>query len=390
MKLLICTALMIGATTLIEHTFGADRLPTDWSDVAANWEQRASTLPRIKVTYSQSTWLATGTTPRVIEQDGTGPAYGYNETDVEMHLRTTLAIDAQRWHQQSEGETWDSSIPGGVVQRLSVEAFDLNNTKPVVYQITEGEPSFHTRRGWDHASDSTFGRLRYVFSPWALIYWPFRFIDPAVWTPHGLLVPVETADRVHLFQQAFTSQKESDSIRSLTIDTDRDWRVVRYQQRNERCQIEYAEYEPHGWWPQNWTSTIRKQDDSGVEQETHCVIEAIDFGVAVSDNEYIANFPPGTVVSDVGNELRYVRADGTTREITPGEIASQIPYERLESTAAGEFDVNSYDFPAAKGPGWQLYVTCILLGLAIVVAASQYHFSRHRSDGSTSTPSTEV
>ncbi|MEZ6033467.1 MAG: hypothetical protein R3C17_10265 [Planctomycetaceae bacterium] len=381
MKIVLIEALLLAVAACNHQILLAGGEPASWSDIEAKWQQKIKAMPRMRVSYSQTTFMAAHTMSRSVMKDGMPTGFVVHDRDVELKSNATLAIDPREWRLEIDGELWDTGFPSGVVRRNWVQAYSFDDEQTLSYQVTEGPPSFLTRLGW--IDNSAIADLQAELVPWSLLYWPLLehvgLADPKVWVPDGGLVRVEAEGGAKLFRQTLRSKSDATRFQKFTINANIDWNVVSYDNGAVQWEIGYVRHGDEGWLPSKWTSTFRKSDDSGIAEECRGVVNNIQTGDSVHDSEFATIFPPGTVVRDQSGVSIFVRADGTRRIITDGELQSGVTYDQLESTTSGELDLIQRNASANMETSWPIYLVSSALLFYFVFRVANYFIRKHRS-----------
>lgn len=383
MKILLIEALLLAVAACNHQILLAEGEPESWSDVEAKWQQKVKAMPRMRVSYSQTTFMAANTMSRSVMKDGEPTRLVVHDRDVELESNATLAIDPLEWRLEIDGEFCDNSSPTGVVRKNWVQASSFDDEQTLSYQVTEGPPSFLTRQGWIANSAAAVADSQAELVPWSLLYWPLLehigLADPNEWGPDGELVRVKADGGAKLFRQTLRSKSDATRFRKFTTDASMDWNVVSYDNGATQWEIGYVRHGDEGWLPSKWTYTERKSDASGIAAESRCVVNDIQSGDAVDDSDFATIFPPGTVVRDEGGKSVFVCADGTRRIITDGELQSGVTYDQLESTTSGELDLIQRNASANMETSWPIYLVSSALLFYCGLSVVNYFIRKQRS-----------
>ena len=383
MKIVLIEALLLAVAACNHQILLAEGEPESWSDVEAKWQQKVKAMPRMRVSYSQTTFMAANTMSRSVMKDGIPTGFVVHDRDVELKSNATLAIDPREWRLEIDGEFWDNGFPSGVVRRNWVQASSFDDEQTLSYQLNEGLPSFLTRHGWIANFAAAVADSQAELVPWSLLYWPLSerigLADPNEWVPDGELVRIEADTGQKLFRQTLRSKSDAARFGKFTIDASIDWNVVSYDNGAMQWEIEYVRHKNAGWLPSKWTSTEMMPEASGIAAEYRCVVNDIQSGDSVDDSDFATIFPPGTVVRDPSGVRIYVRVDGTRRIITDGELHSGVTYGQLESTTSGELDLIQRSASANMETSWPIYLVSSALLCYFVFRVVNYFIRKHRS-----------
>jgi hypothetical protein len=135
-----------------------------------------------------------------------------------------------------------------------------------------------------------------------------------------------------------STNQATDIDRSIWVDPERDWIVLRYLETNKekviiQIDVDYESDPTHGWVPSSWRITWCRPDGPVQEASVNKVTEYT-INDPVDAAMFDIEFPPETCVEDqrtpsaLGGMTKYiVLADGKKRVIRPGEL--QMSHDEL-------------------------------------------------------------
>jgi hypothetical protein len=225
-----------------------------------------------------------------------------------------------------------------LVDREYVEAFDANSVSRSYYGPTndypEGRPTGFVSRepsGWDYAA----------LMPLVVHYRPFNRhfspIDDVVYTLEPKRESINGRECQHL-----QPENPTRVAYHYWVDPRRDWVVVRIEKHYtarlaSRFDVEYAQGPDGSQKLQSWThSSFRDGQTTETSQAT--VLET-DANAALSDSDFVFEFPPNTLVTDRFEDrpvVYVVRPNNVKRIVTPEERRYRMQYERYLETESGE------------------------------------------------------
>jgi hypothetical protein len=142
------------------------------------------------------------------------------------------------------------------------------------------------------------------------------------------------------------------------VDPERDYSVARITLQNHKIvllqiDIRYSRDTDHGWVPTSWT-TVNRRSDGTLDEERDASVREYRFNEVFKDDEFIVDFPAGTVVTDMSSSA-----------------ANRLPsyYVALGGGMKQEiYDGSPRTFLGVSNRNWAVVVTCVC-GAAAAVGA---------------------
>lgn len=381
-------AFLVPACVAPSKALAADRL----DEIIKIWKERQQRVRTVHFEWTESRTYGKNSLPSMrLPGPGGGPVAkpGPTPPEVVTHEdKQTLSLDGDSMRYSSDGPQWSANHER-FFNKSYVSVFDGKDSKNYFSNPKDGErpdPDTEYKSGYVDKEMRNQDVTNYSVWPILLTYRP---LHPVM----GRIVPREWAvagqEGVIQGKKCIVIEKrESDSTETCWVDMSQEASILRYDRSVQggwfiSLKITYRADPSSGFVPSGWKITTLKPggkfDKGGLT-----TVKRSEINLSLPPETFQFSFPPGTLVQDYKNDVKYIELeDGGRRIITPEELARVGGrYQEFLATESGMAGV-------PPRPGWKRFLlTAIVVGAIIFLAGLAVWRKRVKGRGSSSARST--